>query len=127
MRVVGTNGKGTVTTMMAAGLTAAGYVTGRFLSPHVESFTERVAVDGAEVAQAEVIALARDAFAATGPGGVLEGLPDGLRPAFFEWTLALALQAAHRTPPAPSCGPEAGPGRSLPGSRGTARGATSGW
>ncbi|HET8984277.1 MAG TPA: hypothetical protein VFN03_00835, partial [Trueperaceae bacterium] len=69
----------------------AGYVTGRFLSPHVESFTERVAVDGVEVGHDQVIALVQRAFEATGRGGVLDGLPDGSRPAFFEWTLALAL------------------------------------
>ncbi|MFA5593961.1 MAG: bifunctional folylpolyglutamate synthase/dihydrofolate synthase, partial [Trueperaceae bacterium] len=49
VNVVGTNGKGSVTTMTAAGITAMGRVTGRFVSPHVESFLERVAVDGAPV------------------------------------------------------------------------------
>src|SRR5690606_35959489 len=49
VRVVGTNGKGTVSSMIAAGSSAAGRKTGRFLSPHVESFTERVAIDGVEV------------------------------------------------------------------------------
>lgn len=93
VRVVGTNGKGTVTTMVAAGLTAAGFATGRFLSPHVESFTERVAVDGVEVDHAQVLALVRRALEATAPGGALDGLPDGLRPSFFEWTLALALES----------------------------------
>lgn len=96
IRVVGTNGKGTVTTMVAAGLTAAGFTTGRFLSPHVESFTERVAVDGVEVGHAEVLALVQRALAADGPGGALHGLPDRLRPAFFEWTLALALESFAR-------------------------------
>lgn len=90
--MIGTNGKGTVTTMLAAGLTAAGHVTGRFLSPHVESFTERVAVDGLEISRSAVLDFTRRAIAASAPGGALDDLPDHLRPAFFEWTLALALQ-----------------------------------
>lgn len=92
MRVVGTNGKGTVSSMIAAGLTAGGHTTGRFLSPHVESFTERVAVDGVEVARADVIAFVTRARSALAAGGVLSDLPADRRPAFFEWTLALALE-----------------------------------
>ena len=98
VRVVGTNGKGTVANMMANGLTAAGFTVGRFLSPHVESFTERVAVNGVEVSHDEVVALVRMAREALGAGGALDGLPENSRPAFFEWTLALALRsfaAAH--------------------------------
>lgn len=91
IRVVGTNGKGTVTTMVATGLTAAGFTVGRFLSPHVESFTERVAVDGVEVGRDQVLALVRRAREAVSPGGVLHAVPERLRPSFFEWTLALAL------------------------------------
>ncbi|HLU81865.1 MAG TPA: hypothetical protein VKZ43_00560, partial [Trueperaceae bacterium] len=91
VRVVGTNGKGTVTNMVAAGTAAAGYVTGRFLSPHVESFTERVAVNGVEVSPDQVKALVRRAHEASRSGGALDGLSDDLRPSFFEWTLALAL------------------------------------
>lgn len=82
--VVGTNGKGTVTSMIAAGLTAAGHVTGRFTSPHVESFRERISVDGEQISDG---AVAR--FVATVRGSRLtEG---ALKPAFFEWSLALAL------------------------------------
>lgn len=92
VRVVGTNGKGTVASMVAAGLSAAGSVTGRFLSPHVESFTERVAVDGTSVTPAEVTAFVARAVDASARGGVLADLPPALHPAFFEWTLALALE-----------------------------------
>ena len=78
--------------MIAAGLTAAGYRTGRFLSPHVESFTERVAVDGVEVTRDEVTAFVERARDIVGPGGPLHHLPMESRPAFFEWALALALE-----------------------------------
>jgi dihydrofolate synthase/folylpolyglutamate synthase len=92
VRVVGTNGKGTVSHLIAAGLTAAGHRTGLFLSPHVERFEERVSVDGARVTAAEVVgfvARAREALARYAPDG-------DSRPAFFELTLALALDAFAR-------------------------------
>lgn len=85
VRVVGTNGKGSVTAMIAAGLSAAGWRTGRFLSPHVEDFRERVAVDGRRVAAEAVVDLVAQ-------GRELISERDDLEPAFFEWTLALALR-----------------------------------
>ncbi len=86
--VVGTNGKGTVSTMLARGLTASGARTGRFLSPHVEEFRERIAVDGVPVSEAALVAFVERARRLDG------GWPyaEGLRPAFFEWTLAFALE-----------------------------------
>lgn len=87
VNVVGTNGKGSVTTMTAAGLTAMGRVTGRFVSPHVESFLERVAVDGAPVAEERVTEFVIRAKALTQE----RRWEEALAPAFFEWTLALAL------------------------------------
>ncbi len=86
VHIVGTNGKGTVTAMVAAGLQATGLRTGRFLSPHVEEFRERVAVDGAAVTRDSVRRFVRRARRAQ----VEEP------PAFFEWTLAFALDAWRR-------------------------------
>lgn len=92
VRVVGTNGKGTVSHLIATGLSAAGRRTGLFLSPHVESFDERVSVDGARVTPAEVAA-----FVARARTALDRYAPDGdARPAFFELTLALALDAFAR-------------------------------
>ncbi|MFO7545507.1 MAG: Mur ligase family protein [Trueperaceae bacterium] len=87
VHVVGTNGKGTVTTMIAAGLTAAGHRTGRFVSPHVEEFRERIAIDGVPVPRRVVRAFVARAMRRTDAHPVE---PDR-QPAFFEWTLALAL------------------------------------
>lgn len=81
--VVGTNGKGSVTAMTAAGLSAAGHRTGRFISPHVESFLERVAVDGVNLSPRAVTEFVKAARA--------RSTDAELPPAFFEWTLALAL------------------------------------
>jgi len=49
VHVVGTNGKGTVTAMIDAGLRAWGASSGRFVSPHVEVVRERVSVNGRPV------------------------------------------------------------------------------
>jgi dihydrofolate synthase / folylpolyglutamate synthase len=88
VHVVGTNGKGSVATALAAMASASGRRSGRFLSPHVEQFEERIAVDGVAIAPATVIA-----FAARARALVDAGVDAALRAGFFEWTLALALQA----------------------------------
>jgi dihydrofolate synthase/folylpolyglutamate synthase len=49
VHVAGSKGKGSVSSLVAAGLKAAGLRVGRFASPHVERLTERVLIDGAEV------------------------------------------------------------------------------
>lgn len=80
VHVVGTNGKGSVTAMLAAGLQGAGVRTGRFISPHVVDFRERVAVDGRWIPEAEVLGFVQQRPALEPP------------PAFFELALALALE-----------------------------------
>jgi len=54
IHVAGTNGKGSVTRMLAEVLRRAGHRTGATTSPHLLTFTERVEVDGAEIPQADV-------------------------------------------------------------------------
>src|SRR5436190_16203787 len=49
IHVVGTNGKSSVTEMTAALLEAHGLRTGIYLSPHVDRWSERVRIGGAEV------------------------------------------------------------------------------
>lgn len=46
IHVAGTNGKGSVTTMLSAILTGAGYRCGRYISPYVLEFRERICIDG---------------------------------------------------------------------------------
>ena len=53
IHVVGTNGKSSVTRMTAALLEAHGMRTGAYLSPHLERWSERVLIDGAEIADAD--------------------------------------------------------------------------
>lgn len=46
VHIAGTNGKGSTAAMIAAVLTAAGYRTGLYTSPHLIDFTERMRVNG---------------------------------------------------------------------------------
>lgn len=54
--VGGTNGKGSTASVLAAGLRASGARVGLYTSPHLQRLTERVAVDGAPVADASLAA-----------------------------------------------------------------------
>jgi dihydrofolate synthase / folylpolyglutamate synthase len=55
VHVIGTNGKGSVCAMIGAGLRAAGDRVGRFTSPHLLDFRERITVDGLEIPESEVV------------------------------------------------------------------------
>ena len=46
IHVAGTNGKGSVTAMLESVLQQAGISCGRFTSPHLEEYTERVRING---------------------------------------------------------------------------------
>ena len=48
IHVAGTNGKGSVTSMLASVFRALGYKTGVFTSPHLQRFTERTRIDYAD-------------------------------------------------------------------------------
>jgi dihydrofolate synthase/folylpolyglutamate synthase len=51
VHVGGTNGKGSVSTMLAEMLRAGGWRVGLYTSPHLVSFRERVLVDGAAISE----------------------------------------------------------------------------
>lgn len=57
VHVGGTNGKGSVSAMVANIARAAGLKTGLFTSPHLSSYTERFVVNGEEIPQAELARL----------------------------------------------------------------------
>ena len=52
--VAGTNGKGSSVTMLDEILRRAGYRVGRYTSPHLIKYNERICVDGNEVSDAEL-------------------------------------------------------------------------
>lgn len=51
IHVAGTNGKGSVCTMLDSILREAGYRTGLYTSPHIWEYTERIKVDGVEISK----------------------------------------------------------------------------
>lgn len=56
IHVTGTNGKGSTTAMIAAVLRTAKIKTGMYTSPHLESYTERIQIDGRRVSEADFAA-----------------------------------------------------------------------
>ncbi len=51
IHIAGTNGKGSVSHMLAAIFQAAGYKTGLYTSPHLKDFRERIQVNGEMISQ----------------------------------------------------------------------------
>ena len=49
VHVTGTNGKGSVSKMLACTLQEAGYRTGLYVSPHLEKFNERISINGVDI------------------------------------------------------------------------------
>jgi dihydrofolate synthase/folylpolyglutamate synthase len=54
IHVAGTNGKGSVSHMIASILQEAGYRTGLYTSPHLKDFRERIKVNGEMISQTDV-------------------------------------------------------------------------
>lgn len=55
IHVAGTNGKGSVSHMLAAILQQAGYQTGLFTSPHLNDFRERIKVNGEMISKQKIV------------------------------------------------------------------------
>ncbi|MEM6265605.1 MAG: folylpolyglutamate synthase/dihydrofolate synthase family protein [Bacteroidota bacterium] len=81
IHVAGTNGKGSVSSMLTSILMEAGYKVGLYTSPHLKDFTERIRINGEPVDQEDV----RD-FVWT-----YQELIEQVKPSFFELTVAMAF------------------------------------
>lgn len=57
IHVAGTNGKGSVCTVISAALSAAGYKTGLYISPSVMDFRERIQIDSSLISKEKVCEL----------------------------------------------------------------------
>lgn len=57
IQVAGTNGKGSVCTMLSSALTSCGYKVGKFLSPAVFSENERYTIDNVEITDEEKLSI----------------------------------------------------------------------
>lgn len=95
IHITGTNGKGSVAAFLTSVLEKAGYVVGRYISPHLVDFSERLVVNGKPVTPAEI-----DELVAEIRPVVDDMQPDrGLgHPTFFEAVTAIAFRhfARHR-------------------------------
>lgn len=82
IHVAGTNGKGSVSHMLASVLQEAGYKTGLYTSPHLKDFRERIKINGEMISKQYVVDFVeqhRELFAK-------------IRPSFFEMTVAMAFK-----------------------------------
>ncbi|MBW2224900.1 MAG: bifunctional folylpolyglutamate synthase/dihydrofolate synthase [Deltaproteobacteria bacterium] len=83
VHVAGTNGKGSVATMVESVMRAAGYRTGQFASPHLQRYVERVRIGGRPISEREAANRIEELRADT-------RLPPL---SFFEYTTMLAFEA----------------------------------
>jgi dihydrofolate synthase/folylpolyglutamate synthase len=91
VHVGGTNGKGSVATLLAEGLRLSGRRTGLYTSPHLVEFGERIRVDGDPIAHGETADLTEHLRA------VIETLDrNGRPPTYFEICTALAFMHFER-------------------------------
>jgi dihydrofolate synthase / folylpolyglutamate synthase len=81
IHIAGTNGKGSVSHMLAAVLQTAGYKTGLYTSPHLKDFRERIKIDGRMVNEEFVIDFTEK----------IKPLIEEIEPSFFEITVAMAF------------------------------------
>lgn len=83
IHVAGTNGKGSVSHMMASVLQEAGYKTGLYTSPHLKDFRERIRVNGEMIPEDAVVRFIETYFSLNET--------EKLEPSFFELTVSMAF------------------------------------
>jgi dihydrofolate synthase/folylpolyglutamate synthase len=90
VHIAGTNGKGSVAAMLSHILKAAGYRVGKYTSPHLVSFTERITINEEEITEAETAELT--AFIRR----QIESVDPNRAFTFFDFTTALAFEHFRR-------------------------------
>ena len=63
VHVAGTNGKGSVCAYLASVLSTAGYRVGRYTSPHLVHWTERINLNGNPISEADLVAVLQEVTA----------------------------------------------------------------
>lgn len=82
IHIAGTNGKGSVSHLLASILQEAGYKTGLYTSPHLKDFRERVRVSGKMISKNFIVDFVEKN----------KNIFEKTEPSFFEWTVALAFE-----------------------------------
>ncbi|MEM8898862.1 MAG: folylpolyglutamate synthase/dihydrofolate synthase family protein [Bacteroidota bacterium] len=86
IHVGGTNGKGSVSSMLTSVLMETGLKVGLYTSPHLVNFTERIRVNGLEMEKEGVIRFVNEH----------QSLIEKIQPSFFELTVAMAFHEFSR-------------------------------
>ncbi|HEY4799141.1 MAG TPA: folylpolyglutamate synthase/dihydrofolate synthase family protein, partial [Bacteroidia bacterium] len=81
VHIAGTNGKGSVSHMLAAVLQSAGYKVGLYTSPHLKDFRERIRINGRMIPKNYVVKFVQR----------YKNEFEKISPSFFEWTVGLAF------------------------------------
>ncbi len=87
VHVAGTNGKGSVSHILAAILQKAGYRVGLYSSPHLLDFRERIKINGKMIPKKEVVQWVSQH----------ETILEEIKPSFFEMTAAMAFDYFSRS------------------------------
>lgn len=81
IHVAGTNGKGSVSHMLASTLQEAGYKVGLYTSPHLKDFRERIKINGTMISEEEVVSFVH----------LNKSFLEKQKLSFFEMTVGLAF------------------------------------
>ncbi|MCO5231056.1 MAG: bifunctional folylpolyglutamate synthase/dihydrofolate synthase [Chitinophagales bacterium] len=81
IHIAGTNGKGSVSNLLASIFQEAGYKTGLYTSPHLKDFRERIRINGEMISQDDVLKYY----------SLLNTKADEIQASFFELTVAMAF------------------------------------
>jgi dihydrofolate synthase/folylpolyglutamate synthase len=81
VHIAGTNGKGSVSHMLASILQEAGYKTGLYTSPHLRDFRERIKINGKMISHEAVTDFVNR----------YRNVIESVSPSFFEMTVAMAF------------------------------------
>ena len=81
IHIAGTNGKGSVSNMLASVFTQAGYKTGLYTSPHLKDFRERIRINGKMIPQEQVVHYYQ----------MLIETSENIKASFFEMTTVMAF------------------------------------
>ena len=82
IHVAGTNGKGSVSHLLASIMQEAGFKTGLYTSPHLIDFRERIKINGEMISQDAVSGFIKKQ----------KTLIEKIKPSFFEVTVAMAFE-----------------------------------
>lgn len=81
IHVAGTNGKGSVSHMLASILQQNGYKTGLYTSPHLKDFRERIKINGEMMSESFLVDFVEKT----------KTISEEIKPSFFELTFVMAL------------------------------------